>query len=65
MVASEFSGSIFVNTLLTQADFTRAILIGAKISSEQLATLKSLRCAVMPNGTVNAPADDPQCNSAT
>jgi uncharacterized protein YjbI with pentapeptide repeats len=53
-VEAELSNVDFSGADLTGADFTEANLHGALISAEQLATVKSLEDAIMPDGTKHA-----------
>jgi len=48
---SNFSRVDFTNAKVSNADFSYTNLIQAKITKEQLATVKSLQGAIMPDGT--------------
>jgi uncharacterized protein YjbI with pentapeptide repeats len=58
---SNFSRSDFTGANLNEANFSHTVLIAAKITQEQLATIKSLSCAIMPDGTRHAPDKDNHC----
>lgn len=59
---SNLSNVDFTDANLEGADFTRAILIGSNLTSEQISKIKSLKCAVLPNGEVNIPENDKTCS---
>lgn len=58
---SNFSRGDFTGANLNGTNFSHAVLIAAKITQEQLATTKSLSCAIMPDGTRHAPDKDNHC----
>lgn len=51
----------FTGANLSDVDFSYANLIQATVTSEQLSTVKSLSCAIMPNGTQHAPDPGRTC----
>lgn len=51
LVSANFSSCDFTNAKLTGADLTNANLINAKITKEQLASAKSIKGAILPDGT--------------
>jgi uncharacterized protein YjbI with pentapeptide repeats len=51
----DFSSANFSDANVSGVDFSYANLARANITNEQLATVKSLNCAIMPNGTIHAP----------
>lgn len=48
------SDADFTNANLTDTTFKKSILIGAKLTDEQLKQIKSIQCSVMPNGEMNS-----------
>ena len=49
---SNLSSTDFTGAKLDGVDFTRAILIGSNISTEQLSKAKSLKNAILPDGSL-------------
>ena len=48
------SDTDFTNANLTDTTFNKTILIGARLTDEQLQQIKSIQCSVMPNGEMNS-----------
>ncbi len=57
-LGSNFSRVDFTNANVSNADFSYTNLIQAKITKEQLATVKSLKGAIMPDGTPHSDDSD-------
>jgi uncharacterized protein YjbI with pentapeptide repeats len=51
---TSLQGTDWINTDITQAIFNYTNLLGAKITSQQLATVQSLQGAILPNGSTAA-----------
>lgn len=52
---ANLSNADFTGACLKEANFSYSILIGATISTQQLKEIKSLSCAVLPDGSVFTP----------
>lgn len=57
LYAANFTQADFTDADLHEADMNHTILIGSNITPEQLATIKSLHCAVLPDGRVYNPGN--------
>lgn len=51
LVGTNLSSTDFQGAVVTDANFENAILARSNITKEQLASAKSLSCAIMPDGT--------------
>ena len=58
---ANLSGANFAGAAIDGIILENSILIGSNLSEEQLAKAKSLRCAVLPNGTISKPNDNGEC----
>jgi uncharacterized protein YjbI with pentapeptide repeats len=53
LTGADLTGADLKFTNLQDADLTSADLTGAKVTNEQLATVKSIKGAIMPDGTIH------------
>ncbi|MBA3536657.1 MAG: pentapeptide repeat-containing protein [Tatlockia sp.] len=59
---SNLSSVNFTNANVDGADFTKAILIGSNLSADQISKVKSLKCAILPNGEMSFPVQGQSCD---
>ena len=58
---ANFSNANFQGALIDDANFKNTILIGANITKEQLNTVASKDCAILPDGSLYTANDNIKC----